>query len=198
LSDFLLTQIINYGAPILGAIILLGAVGLPMPGTLSVIAAGAFIQQGILPLPVTALVGLVCAIVGDSLSYSIGFYARDVIHGRFRGTSGWIQAQGAFQRWGPMSIFLSRFLVTAIAIPINLLAGTSNFPYKRFIVYDVAGEILWIIGFGSLGYIFGSEWELVSDFVTNFGGLMLGLVLLGIGIRLGLRRVVNREKAPEG
>lgn len=169
-----------------------------MPGTLSVIAAGAFVQQGILSLPITALVGLVCAIVGDSLSYGMGFYARDPIHRRFRRTSGWVQAEGAFQRWGAMSIFFSRFLVTAIAVPVNLLAGTSNFPYKRYIVYDVAGEILWIAGFGGLGYIFGSEWELVSDFITDFGGLMLGLVLLGIGIRLGLRRIANHEKVPEG
>lgn len=118
-----------------------------MPGTISVIAAGAFVQQGILPWHITVLIGLVCAIVGDSLSYGIGFYARDAIHRRFRGTSSWIQAEGAFQRWGPMSILLSRFLVTAIAIPVNLLAGTSSFPYTRFIVYDVAGEILWIILF---------------------------------------------------
>ena len=198
MSDFLLTQIINYGAPILGTIILLGAIGVPIPSTLSVIAAGAFVQQEILSLPITASVGLVCAIVGDSLSYGIGFYAHDAIHRCFHGTSGWIQAEGAFQRWGPMSVFLTRFLVTAIAVPVNLLAGTSNFPYQRFIVYDVAGELIWIVGFGGLGYMFGSEWELLSDFVTNFGGLMLGLVLLGIGIRLGLRWIINREKVSEG
>jgi len=197
MSDFLLTQIINYGAPILGAIVLLGAMGVPVPGTLSVIAAGAFVQQGILSLPGTALIGLICAVIGDSLSYGMGFYARDAINRRFRRTSGWLQAEAAFQRWGALSIFFSRFFVTAIAIPVNLLAGTSNFSYRRFIVYDIAGEVLWIAGFGGLGYMFGSEWELVSEFAADFGGLMLGLVLLGIGIRLGLRWFVRHNHAKE-
>ena len=49
--------------------------------------------------------------------------------------------------------------------------------------YDIAGEALWILLYSGLGYAFGSEWELVSEFLSNFGGLILGLVVLGFGIR---------------
>jgi membrane protein DedA with SNARE-associated domain len=187
MSDFLLTQIINYGVPIIGVVVLIGAIGLPIPCTLLVIAAGAFARQGILSWPVAAMIGLGSVVIGDSLSYAMGFYAREKILQRFSGTRRWLQAEQAFQRWGPMSIFFSRFLVTAIAIPVNLLAGTTSFPFRRFIVFDIAGEAVWIFAYGGLGYFFGSEWELVSEFVTDFGGFMLGLVLVVIGIRLGLR-----------
>ena len=62
--------------------------------------------------------------------------------------------------------------------------------------YDSLGEFTWIILYGGLGYLFGSQWELVSDFISNFGGLILGIVILGVGAWLGLRRrrVIENEK----
>jgi membrane-associated protein len=78
-------------------------------------------------------------------------------------------------------------LVTAIAIPTNLIAGGSGYKFSRFMVYDITGEILWIGLYGGLGYWFGSQWELVSTFISNFGGLILGLVILGFGIQQALK-----------
>jgi hypothetical protein len=43
-----------------------------------------------------------------------------------------------------------------------------------------------------LGYLFGSQWELVSEFISSFGGLTLGLVILGAGLWLWTRRVRSR------
>jgi len=96
MSDFLLTQIINYGAPIVGITVLLGAIGVPVPGTLTVVAAGAFSSQGILSWPVTALIGLSSAVIGDSISYAMGYYARRPVLKRFSGTSVWAQAEQSF------------------------------------------------------------------------------------------------------
>ena len=167
MSDFLLTQIINYGAPIVGITVLLGAIGIPIPGTLTVVAAGAFSSQGILSWPVTAVVGLSGAVIGDSISYAMGYYARRPILKRFSGTSAWIQAEQSFQRWGGMSVFFSRFLVTAIAIPVNLLAGTGDFSYRRFIVFDVAGETIWIRSYLTLGQKSTGEIILCGDCNLN-------------------------------
>lgn len=187
MSDFLLTQIINYGAPILGLIVFIGALGVPFPGTLIVIAVGAFCRQGFLSWPITGLVAFVCVVLGDGLSYSMGYYARESILRRFSASAQWAQAEKSFQKWGGMSIFLTRFLITGIAVPVNLLAGTGSFPFKRFLMYDIAGEAIWIFGYGGLGYLFGTQWEVVSDFISNFGGLMLGLVVLVAGFLLAMR-----------
>ena len=182
-SEFLLTQVINYGAPLLGIIVFIGGLGIPLPCTLLVIAAGAFARQGILPWHTTAIISIVSVVIGDSLSYSMGYYFREKVLQRFSGTPRWLQAEQSFQKWGFLSIFFSRFLVTAIALPVNLLSGTTRFPFKRFLFYDILGEIVWIFGYGGLGYWFGSEWELVNEFLSNFGGLVLGLVIFGFGIR---------------
>jgi membrane protein DedA with SNARE-associated domain len=38
--------------------------------------------------------------------------------------------------------------------------------------------------YGGLGYAFGSQWELISDFISNFSGFILGALALGLGIYL--------------
>ena len=40
MADYLLTQIINYGAPLFGLILFLGALGIPIPASILLIAAG--------------------------------------------------------------------------------------------------------------------------------------------------------------
>ena len=183
MSEFLLTQVINYGAPLLGIVVFIGGLGVPLPCTLLVIAAGAFAREGILSWYTAALISIVCVVIGDGISYSFGYFSREKVLQRFSGTPQWLQAEESYQKWGPLSIFFSRFLVTAIALPVNLLSGTTRFPFKRFLIYDVLGEIVWIFGYGGLGYLFGSEWELVNEFLSNFGGLVLGLLIFGFGVR---------------
>ncbi|RPI89022.1 MAG: DedA family protein [Chloroflexi bacterium] len=201
MSDFLLTQIINYGAPILGAIVFIGAMGAPFPGTLIVIAVGAFCRQGFLPWYTTGLVALACVVAGDSLSYAMGYYARERILRRFGSSERWARAGSSFDRWGGMSVLLTRFLITGLAVPVNLIAGTSAFPFRKFFLYDLFGETIWVFGYGGLGYLFGTQWEAIGSLLNSVSGLTLGLVILGIGIWLGLRRlrsIGNRKEQIPG
>lgn len=197
MSEWLLTQIINYGAPILGGIVFLGALGIPFPSTIIVIAVGAFCRQGFLPWHSTGLIALTCVVLGDCLSYGMGYYAREPVLRRFRGSANWLQAENTFQRWGGMSVVFTRFLITAIAVPVNLLAGTGNFPFRHFLLYDLAGEAIWIFGYGGLGYLFSTQWEPVSAFLSNMSGLLFGLLILGVGIWLGMRRLKTGTASKE-
>ena len=197
MSDFLLTQIINYGAPILGAVVFISALGVPRPATLVVIAAGAFSREGFLPWHTTGLIALVCVVLGDCLGYAIGHYLRGPVLDRFGKSVQWARAERFFQRWGGMSVFLTRFLITGIASPVNLMGGMGNIPFRTFLLYDVTGEAIWVFGYGGLGYLFGSQWEVVSEFMESFGSLILGLVILGIGIWLARKRLKMMERAKE-
>ena len=187
MSDFLLTAIINYGAPILGLIVFIGAMGAPFPGTVIVIAAGAFSRQGLLSWHATGLTALACVVLGDTLSYAMGFYARQPVLRRFQGSDRWAQAETSFKRWGGMSVFWTRFLLTAIAVPVNLIAGTSNFRFRRFFLFDFLGESIWIFGYGGLGYLFGTQWEVISELLSNISGLALGILIFGAGLWLAVR-----------
>lgn len=183
MSDFFLTQVINFGTPLIGLILFFGALGLPIGASVIVIAAGAFSEQGILDWPNAAIFGLIGAILGDTLSFGMGHYAKDSVQKRFGKSSAWRSARASFQQRAGLAIFLTRWLITAVAVPTNLIAGGSGYKFSRFIAYDIAGEIIWISLYGGLGYLFGSQWELVNDFLSNFGGLILGLVIFGFGIR---------------
>ncbi len=182
LSSSLLTMIVTYGAFALGAVVFLAAVGLPLPSTFFVLASGAFIQQGVLDLASTAVVALVCVVLGDTTSYGMGRILRRMVISRVGETAPWRSAETYFQRRGAIAILLTRFLLTPIAVPINLVAGSSEYAAMRFVGFAAAGELIWLVFFGSLGYMFGSQWEYVSDLVSNLSGVIVGIALLAVGV----------------
>ena len=179
LNDLLLTYLITYGSPMLAAALLLGALGIPVPGTLIVIAAGAFVRQGVLDIYSTPSLGLSGAVGGDIIVYGLGRFARVWIQKRFGQSPIWQKAEAYFRRRGGIAIYLTRWLFTPLAVPTNLIAGSSGYPFWKFLVYDISGELTWIVLYGGLGYAFGSQWELISDFISDFSGLLVGLLILG-------------------
>jgi len=200
MSDFLLTQIINYGTPFFAFILFLGALGFPVGASVVLIAAGAFSEQGILQWFPAAALGLLGAVIGDAMSFGLGFYAKDWVNARFGKSKAWKSAEETFDDRAGLAIYLTRFLVTALAIPTNLIAGGSGIQFRRFITYDSLGELTWIFLYGGLGYLFGSQWELVSTFISNFGGVMLGLLILFSGVWLAIHRMrtePNSELLPK-
>src|SRR5215212_3977247 len=186
-SDLLLTYIVTYGAIVLSAVFLAAAVGVPLPSTLCVVAGGAFIQQGVLDLGSTIGMGLAGVLVGDILSYGMGHLLRGPIEKRYGQSAIWQRAEQYFARRGGIAIFLTRCLLTPIAIPINLIAGSSDYQFGRFVAYDAAGELTWLLCYGALGYFFGSQWEYVSDLISNASGLLVGLLIAGVGAYALLR-----------
>ena len=195
LNDLLLTAIVTYGAVVLALVFLLAALGLPLPSTLCVMAGGAFIQQGILDPFTTIALGLVCVILGDTLSYGMGRLLRSPIQRRYGQSAAWLRAETAFARHATLAIYLTRCVLTPIAVPMNLIAGSSGYPAARFVAYDSVGELTWLLGYGALGYLFGSQWEYISDLVSNFSGLLVGLLIAGAGIYALVRW--QRRPAPE-
>jgi membrane-associated protein len=186
-SEFVLSAIAGYGPSALGLALLLAAAGVPLPSTFLVVASGAFVRQGYLDPFQAAAFGLAGAVLGDSLSFGMGRLANGWVQRRFGSSPTWARARGFFDRYAGLAIYLSRFLLTSIAIPINLIAGGSGYRLRRFLIFDILGEITWVAGFGYLGYSFGSQWEAVTQAITDFGGLAAGVLLLAGGIYIALR-----------
>jgi membrane-associated protein len=189
MSNYLLTLVINFGSPFIALVIFLGALGFPVGASVLVIAAGAFAEQGIIGWHTTVLLGLLGAVLGDILSFGLGYYNRDWVDRRFGRSPIWNNARNTFDKRAGLAIYLTRFLVTSLAIPTNLIAGGSGIRFRRFLTWDILGEITWLALYGGLGFWFGSQWEVISNFISNFGGLSLGLFLFGIGIWAGVRRM---------
>jgi membrane protein DedA with SNARE-associated domain len=188
LSDSLLSWIIIYGPAMLFLVLLLGALGIPVPATFLLLASGAFVRQGVLDLSGAFTLGLVGAVLGDTLSYGMGRFARRPIVRRFGRSPTWQKAELNLRRRGGVAIYLTRWLLTPIAIPTNLVAGSTGYPLPRFLAYDLAGELTWLFLFGGVGYLFSSQWEAMSQLISDFSGVLVGIVLLGLGLYLVFRR----------
>ena len=190
ISEFLQLALLLYGAPVLGFAVMAGAFGLPVPSSLLVIAAGVFSRQGGLDWYYAAALGLAGAVVGDSLGFAMGRWGGKWIDHRYGSSRIWTHAQTTFNRGSGVAVFVTRFLLTAIAVPVNLMAGSSQLRFRSFLFYAIAGEAMWIILYGGAGYFFSSQWESINYALGNFGGVALALAVVVFGLYL-LRQKKN-------
>lgn len=188
IPDVLLTGLLNHGLLVLGTALLLAALGVPLPATMLLVAAGAFSRQGVMRAQDAAVVAILAAVAGDGLSYLLGRVLGGRLTARWSGSKVWRSAARQFERWGLWSVFLSRFLFTPIALPVNLMAGSTRFPWRRFMGAVVAGEVIWVVLFGGLGLLFSDAWEAMSEMASDVSGLLLGGGLLVVGGYFLLRR----------
>lgn len=184
LIEQFLTWFAVYGLPVLGLSVFVTAAGIPLPSTLFIIAAGAFMRQGVMDVALTPVCVLASAVLGDVVSYGMGRSARVGMQRRFSERPTWQRAQSALHKRGGVAIYLTRWLLTPFAVPTNLAAGCGGYPLVRFLAFDVAGESTWLLVFGGLGYAFGSQWEVISNLACNFSGLLVGIVFLVTGVYL--------------
>jgi membrane-associated protein len=194
--DLFLNSMAAYGPLILGLALLLGAGGLPIPIGLLMLTAGGLVRQGVLDWRVAIGVSLAGIVLGDVLSYGLGRFAGGWVESLVPGRSAllWHKAQARFKQQGALAVWLTRFLLTSLDVPTNLIAGGSSYEFRRFLTCVVAGRTAWLTLYGGLGYAFGSQWQIASQAISRYGGwLGLGAVITG-----GLCYVLRRWRENQG
>ncbi len=197
LTDWLLSSMTTYGTVVLGIILLLGALGMPVPGTLMVVAAGAFARQGAIDWRMALLAGLLGAVLGDNASYALGRFANGWIQRRFNQSAAWRTAKDRFDEGGALVVYATRFLFTPLAIPTNLIAGSSGYNFGQFFTFDVAGELTWLVLYGGLGYVFGNQWQAVSQLVIDYTSYLIPVAAIGGGLYFLVRRHQQSHQSQE-
>lgn len=201
LTDFFLSAMTTYGPLALGLGLFLGPLGLPIPTALLVLAAGAFTRQGLMDWSTVLGLGLVVTVLGDIASYALGRCAGGwvlrLVGGRRAAV--WQTAQERFRQHQGLAVYVTRFLLTALDVPTNLIAGSGRFAFRHFLAWDVAGRVNWVLLYGGLGYIFGSQWQVLSRAVSIYGVWLGGSVAVGIGVYYLFRRLrQNNQPRAEG
>ncbi len=152
-------------------------VGFFLPGDSLLFIGGLFSSQGRLaPLWVLLLLVPVAAILGDQLGYYIGRKAGPALFerddSRLFKQKYVDEAHEFFLRHGGKAVLLARFVpVVRTFTPVT--AGVARMPYRSFLVWNVAGGILWGAGVTLLGYFLGQ-----IDFVANNVEAILLLVVV--------------------
>lgn len=144
------------------------------------VVAGSFVEQGNLGLANVLLLGVAGAVIGDQVGYFIGRFGGkklvDKITDRFGGEEKVIKAKEFTNKWGGAGIFFSRWLVTPLGPWLNLTSGATNYPWLRFLLWDILGEILWVILYVSLGIFFSDRVQDVTDTMGNLSWVLVGII----------------------
>ena len=199
LTDRILSALLVYGYPALALTLLLGAIGLPLPIGVATVLAGSLAALGTLRWEWAAAVAIIASFAGDIVAYGIGravsenFLAR---HGRWIGytTERKAHVQALLQKWGGMTVIVSRTLTSSLSSIVSLFAGVGRYGFARFLSFALAGRLIWTSAYLGLGYGVGSNIEAASQFLGNLSGLIiaLGVLVVAGAYRAGMMRVEAR------
>jgi membrane protein DedA with SNARE-associated domain len=183
ISDEVLTALLVYGYPVLGLILFLGALGLPLPDGVATTVAGSLASQGRLDWNWAAAITVVASVLGDAAGYGLGRTLSGKIlerYGRWIGysLSRRTRVQALFDRWGSLTVFITRTFMSYLSSVASLLAGITRFCLPKFLVVALVGRLIWTAAYMGLGYGIGSDWQAATGFLTNVSVLILSLVVL--------------------
>jgi len=175
----------SYGAWIYGVLFLIvfletGVVVTPfLPGDSLLFVAGTLAAAGELNIHLLVVLLIVAAIGGDSLNYSIGRYLGPKVF-RFEDSRFFKRAyvertRAFFERHGGKAIIIARF-VPIIRTYAPFVAGIGSMPYRRFLLFNVGGAVLWVVLLAYAGFFFGNL-PLVRNNLTT---VILGIIVLSI------------------
>ena len=181
-SDYFLSTLGVYGVPALFVVLLIGAIGVPMPATLLLLAAGSFVEQGELNLWPALVLASAGAIIGDNVGYALGRWGGQRAARTFSRLVGGEQqlkrAEDWLRRREGAGVFLTRWLFTPLGPLVNLTSGATRYPWPRFLLYDVLGEALWVVLYVLLGKFFSGSVQLMSEFFGDFTWMIVGLLFV--------------------
>ena len=186
------------GPWVVGAVFFLAAaetalfIGFVIPGELAVILGGVLASRAHVPLSGVIAAAVAGPILGDSIGYYIGRrYGENVSHGKVSQRRArarqWIKTKGA------PAVFFGRF-VAFLRSFIPAAAGAAKMPYRRFLLWNAAGGILWGTGSALLGYFGGQQFERVVRWAGRFGIILfVAATALLAGIFFFVKRARSRR-----
>jgi membrane-associated protein len=194
--DLLRASLVHYGYWAVAGALLLENAGLPVPGeTILLMASFLAYTERDLHLGWIILVGTVAATLGDNLGFAMGHYGGDTLLKRYRHGSATAVGRGEklFARYGAVTILFARF-VFGMRIIAGPLAGVLHMPWKKFLLFNLLGAMLWVIVISLVGYTFGSRWNLLVHFMKRFD-LAVGAAFVIIAVVLWWRSRKVRERS---
>ncbi|WP_445010067.1 bifunctional DedA family/phosphatase PAP2 family protein [Vreelandella stevensii] len=147
----------------------LALIGLLVPGVVLMTAAATLAGHQGLELPWLIGAAFIGAIIGDSVSYYLGYRHREAVLSRWPLSlhPEWV-GRGArfFERYGVYSVFIGRF-VGPVRPVIPLVAGMMQMPARTFAWANVASAALWAPAYVLPGYLVGHTWQQRLNLPTN-------------------------------
>lgn len=168
-------------------------VGFFLPGDSLLITAGLLASAGVLNIWWLNVLLIVAAVTGDSVGYAIGARIGPRL---FTREQSWLfnprhvqRTREFYARHGAKTIVIARF-VPIIRTFAPIVAGVAQMSYPRFLSYNVAGGIGWVVSMTWAGYLLGSA---VPDIDRHIHIVVLIVIVLSV-IPIGIEIVRERRR----
>ena len=170
--------------------------GFVTPGELAVAVGGILSSRGTVVFGWLVLVVVTGTMLGNTTGYYLGRRWGDrMLHWaplqRLFG-SPIDSAQEFMLRRGEWAIVLGR-LTTPTRITVPFLAGASQMPYRRFLVFDLPATVAWAVVWATLGFVLGESWDLLEDMAGTAARLVLILFATALIIRWVTVRIARNQ-----
>jgi membrane-associated protein len=172
-------------------------VGFFLPGDSLLITAGLVAATGALDIWWLNVLLVAAAVAGDSVGYAIGARIGPRL---FTREKSWlfnprhvVRTREFYARHGAKTIVIARF-VPIIRTFAPVVAGVGEMSYRRFLFYNVAGGVGWVLGMTWAGYLLGN---VVPNIDRHIHVVVIVVIVLSvIPIAVEIVRERRRQSAP--
>jgi len=166
--------------------VLMEQLGVPVPSIPLLLTAGTLSATHRLSASTALLAVIAACLISDSIWYTLGRrYGNTVLRLLCRmsmeSSTCVARTEGYFTRRGPITLLFAKFVpgLSTVAAPI---AGQTGMSYPRFVLYDLAGTLVWSLSFILAGRFFGDLAKRSVSFfafLSHFAVLVFVLMVVG-------------------
>lgn len=166
-----------------------------LPGDSLLFAAGTFAAIGSFNVHLLFIMLTIAAILGDTLNYWVGKYLGPKVFEKnikFLKREHLERTHQFYEKHGGKTIIIARF-IPIIRTFAPFVAGIGAMTYSKFIIYNIAGAVLWCALFIYGGYFFGN----IPIVKNNFSVVIVVIIFISIlpGIIEFVRHKLSKQKS---
>lgn len=163
----------------------------PIPGDVLVVFGGYLAAESVIELAPVFVVTTVASVIGFMTLYWLGSHWGMQIKEkkeeywliRFIPLKYMNKVQNWMSRWGMGVVLANRFLAGTRSV-ISLTAGISHTPVGLTVISSTISSMLWNAILLGSGWFVHENWRIIGEYLSIYGRIVLGLILLFIVIRL--------------
>ena len=190
MSD-LLQFVVDHGYALVFFWVMAEQVGLPIPATPLLLAAGALAGMHQLNFALVIFLAATGSLVSDLFWYSFGKRKGSVV-------LGWLckialepdscvrRTESTFTRLGLRTLLICKF-IPGLNTAAPALSATAGIGLPKFLLFDFMGALLWASAFAGLGLAFSKQLDRVAVNVARFGSMSFVLIILAAVTYLGYK-----------
>jgi membrane-associated protein len=156
--------------------------GFVLPGETAVVYGGVLADAGKVSVVVVLAIVFVAAVVGDSVGFAVGqrLGPRLVRAPVLRNHPDRIEAAQAYlRRRGGRAVVMGRWTAFLRAV-MPCLAGASRMPYRRFLVFNIVGGVMWGTACVLLGFFAAHSIGTITHALGVTSGAIVVLIAAGL------------------